>query len=113
VFQPAVAIIHRIEHKHIVFVGRLGGVPEANFSFADFLRVGQQFRAIKCRWGPGHHETVWYATGLEGTAPERAHFHRAVGQLVVVGCQVSTKTILGDLDGRKACCHLPVFDGGA
>ena len=98
VFQPAVAVVHGVEHEQVA--GKRGlalAVPEANGGFANLLRVGQQPLAVK-RWrGPGHHEAVGHTACGELAHPEVAHFHGAVHQFVVVGCGVQAKAFFIDL----------------
>ena len=73
--QPAVAVVHRVEHEQVVFVGRLlRAVPEADLRLADLLRVGQQAGAVEAGGGAGDHKAVRHAAGAEAAAPERRPF---------------------------------------
>ena len=92
VLQPAVAVSHGIEQKHIALQRRLGlgntragGVPKVDLLGADALGIGQQPRAVKARQCAGHHKLMRYTAGLEVAAPEPAQLNRVVEQLVVVG----------------------------
>ena len=80
-------------------------MPETDGRFADFLRIGQQARAIECRRGAGDDESVWHAAGLEGAAPERAQLKRTVGQFVVVRRLVGAEALRVDLERRQPRGH--------
>ena len=87
-------------------------VPQANGGCADFLRVGQQAFAIERGRGAAHHEAVRHAAGSECTAPEIAHFHGAVHELVVIGRTVQAKARGIDLHGGERRGQAPVGRGG-
>ena len=101
VLQAAVAVIHGIEHEHIARERQLAlglvAVPEAHLGVADALRVGQQACAVKAGRRRGHDETVRYAMQFEVGLPEIAQLERAVGQRVVIGCQIAAKAACIDL----------------
>ena len=95
VLQPAIAVINGVKHEKIVAERRLlAAVPEADFSLAYFLRVGQQLRAVEARQGARHHEAMRHTARSKTAAPEGAHFDRAIRQLVVIGGLVVTKPAL-------------------
>ena len=93
VFQPAITVVHGIQHKHVVRVRRFATrVPEPDFRFANLLGIGQQPRPVKRGCRTGHHKAVGYTTGLELTAPEMAQLERVVYQRVVIVCHIAAKT---------------------
>ena len=104
VLQPAVAIVHRIEHEHIFlkggFGGRLGGglpahliraVPKQHFCFHNLLRVSQQAFAIKAGRCAADDKLMLHAAHIEAAAPELADLKRRIGQFVVIGEAVAAQ----------------------
>ena len=113
VLQPAIAVMHGVEHEKVVFVRRFftrclaRSVPEMNRRLADFLRVGQQALAVKGGQSTGHHKAVRHTAGVEAAAPERAQLHRAVHQFVVVRGLVQAKAFFVGFERRQARGRLP------
>jgi hypothetical protein len=114
VLEAAIVVIHHIEHEDIAIHGRLAavGMPEGDLGLADLLRIGEQALAIKAGRGTGDHKLVGHAAGRKAAAPEAAHLHGAVHQLVVMGCRVEAEAVGVDLRGRQAGGHLPVLVAG-
>ena len=77
-------------------------MPKLDFSFANFLCVGNQASAIKRRHGTRHHKLMRNAAGCKLATPKVAQFKRAIDQLVVVCRQVLTKALLVNLNGLQA-----------
>ncbi|MCY1513852.1 hypothetical protein D9M68_483710 [compost metagenome] len=102
VLEPAVAVVHRVEHEHVAVdrqlrpaaLAGLVAVPEADLGFADGLGVGNEAIAVERGRGARDHEAVRHAAGLELGAPEGAHLDRAVGQFVVAGGAVAAEAVL-------------------
>ena len=110
VFKPAVAVVDRVQHEHIARLRRLlAAMPEADFCFADALRIGQQAVAVEVGQRTGHHELVRHALRAELAAPERAQFHRVVDQFVVVGGLEDSLTAGHARHRAHRGRHLPAF----
>jgi len=113
VLQPAVAVVHRVEHEDILPVRRLAAqVPEADLGLADLAGIIQQLLPVERGQRAGHHKAVGHTTGGECTAPERAQLEGVVHQAVVVVRAVAAKSTFIRLHGRQAGGHLPA-PGGA
>ena len=113
-FQAPVAVCTGVQHEQVLFEWRLAfsTMPKGHFCFANGLGVAQQALAVEPGAGAAHHEAVRYAAHLEGGAPELAHFHRAVGEFVVVARQVNTKAVAFGFARSKSSGQLPAFGVG-
>ena len=82
-------------------------MPKTNGGLADFLCVGQQPVTVKGGQSPRHHKAVRHAAGVEAAAPERAQFHRAVHQFVVIRGLVKAKAFFVGFERCQARGGLP------
>ncbi|MPM56396.1 hypothetical protein SDC9_103198 [bioreactor metagenome] len=111
VLQATIAVVHHVEHEQIVRMhGLTLAMPETDFRLTDALGVGQQTFPIERCSSARDDEAVRHAAGGEACAPELAHLHGAIHQLIVVGGDVGAKARAVHMHGRECRCGLPALD---
>jgi hypothetical protein len=111
VLQPAVAVVHHVEQEHVAGERRAAfAVPEGDGLLADAPHVAHQALAVERGRRARDHQPVRHAARGEADAPERAHFHGAVHQLVIavraVGAEARARGVVrGQARGQRPAGH--------
>ena len=86
VFQSTIAVVGRMQHKHIAFKWRLPGfwLEQGNLRFAHRFHVIANALQVQVCIGTIHGEYMFNAEGRETFNLQFTHFHRVINQAVKV-----------------------------